>query len=167
MSTDVVCVLDAKLAQVFALARPVKATVKPDSKLMEHPLETGASIADHRIVLPVEIELSLVLVGADTFRNTYKEVRDLFSRGELLTVQTRTDSYPNMAIQSMPHEETPDSMDAVTLAMTLKEVTFVNAQFSDLQVKHKKDSKTVKRGEQQGSDAAPKQQSILSGIFSR
>jgi hypothetical protein len=164
MATDVVCVLDATLAQVFQAARPIKATVKEESKAMEHPLETGATITDHRVILPVEIELSMVLTAED-YRGTYRQIRDLFAKGELLTVQTRTDSYRNMTITAMPHEETADAYDAINLGLTLKEVLYVAAQFSDLQVSKPADSRTVQRGEQQPQATTKKQSSILSGLF--
>lgn len=163
MTTDVVCILDASLAQLFETARPIKATVKEESKPMEHPLESGATITDHRVIQPVEIELSMVLASAD-YKDTYRKIRDLFTRGDLLTVQTRTDSYPNMLLAAMPHEETPDAFDAVNLALSLKEALFVQAQFSDLKVRNAKDSRTVNRGEQQGQ-TSKKQSSILSGLF--
>lgn len=165
MATDVICVLNASLAQVFELARPMKAAVTPDSKAMEHPLETGAVVTDHRIILPIEIELSLILVGADTYRTTYRQVADLFRRGELLTVQTRADSYASMVIQSMPHEENPDQFDVLVLALKLKEVQYVDAKFTTAKVRHKKDSRTSKRGEQQPQPA--RQSSILSSLFGK
>lgn len=163
MATDVVCVLNASLAQVFAKARPVKATIKEESKAMEHPIESGATVTDHRVILPVEIELSMVLASAD-YRNVYEQVREYFKRGELLTVQTRTASYSNMLITAMPHEETTDVADGVNIGLTLKETLIVAAQFSGQTVARKADSKTVARGEQQ-PQTPKKQTSILSGLF--
>lgn len=163
MATDVVCVLNAALAQVFANARPIKAAIKVESKMMEHPLETGATVSDHRIILPIEIELSMVLPGAD-YAATYRQIRDLFQSGEMLTVQTRTDSYQNMSITAMPHEETPDAMDAINMGLCLKEVLYVSPQFSDLIVARPPDARTKQRGEQQGAPSK-KQSSILSGLF--
>lgn len=166
MTTDVVCVLDASLTQVFEAARAVKATVTRDSKSMEHPLETGATVTDHRVILPTEIELSLVLSSAD-YKGVYRQIANLFTKGDLLTVQTRADTYRNMVIQKIPHEENPDVFDALNLAMTLKEVLYVDAQFSDLKVSRPRDSKTKHRGEQQPKDTGgtAKQSSILSRLF--
>lgn len=164
MATDVTCVLNAALAQVFELARPMKASVKREAKAMEHPLETGATVTDHRIILPTEIELSMMLVGEADYRTTYRQIADLFLRGELLTVQTRAASYSNMTITGIPHEESPDQFDAIMLALKLKEVQYSTGAFSTVKVRHKKDSRTVKRGEQQPQPAA-RQSSILSGLF--
>ena len=162
---DVVAVLDSKFRQVFAKARAIKATIMRASKAMEHPLETGATITDHRIVLPVNIELSMIL-ASDDYRAVYQQVRDLFNRGDLLTVQTRVDSFPSMLIEKMPHDETPEMFDGVALALSLKEAHFVQPQFSPLKVAEPKDSNTTKRGQQQPTESPPaRKQSVLSGFF--
>jgi hypothetical protein len=124
-------------------------------------------VTDHRIILPTEIELSMMLANED-YRTTFRQVRDLFYSGELLTVQTRSDSYPSMVITAMPHEETTDQFDALPLALTLREVQFVDAQFTAYKVARPADSKTVRRGEQQpqaSTQNTERRGSILSGIF--
>lgn len=161
---DVVAVLDSSFAQVFQRARAIKLTVDRSSKAMEHPLETGAVITDHRIINPVTAELSVICSSSD-FRAVYQQIADLFKRGELLIVQGRVDSFASMLIEKMPHEESPDVLDGVSVAITLKEAQFVQAQFSTLpvtKVAKPKDSDTSKRGQQEPT--APKA-SILSSWF--
>jgi hypothetical protein len=162
---DVVAVLTSDFSQVFQKARAIKASISRTSKAMEHPLETGAIVTDHRIILPVGVELSLILASED-YRAVYQQVRDLFKRGELLTVQTRVDSFPSMLIEKMPHEETPDIFDGVALALSLKEAQFVQPQFSALKVAQPKDTNTVQRGQQQPTETPPaRKSSILGGFF--
>jgi len=164
---DVVAVLASDFSQVFQNARAIKATVGRGSKAMEHPLETGATVTDHRIILPVTVELSLLLT-TENYRAVYQQVRDLFKRGELLTVQTRVDSFPSMLIEKMPHEETAEIFDGVALALSLKEAQFVQPQFSALKVAQPKDSNTVQRGQQQPTETPPaagRRTSILGGFF--
>lgn len=162
-SQDVVAVFNADLVQVFTKARAIKANVDRASKAMEHPLETGATITDHRIILPINIELSLLLVSAD-YQAVYQQVRDLFKAGTLLTVQTRADSFPSMLIEKMPHDESPDMYDGIALALTLKQAQFVSPQFSTFKVAQPKDSNTVPRGQQEGTTST-RRSSILSGVF--
>lgn len=160
---DVVAVFNSDLVQVFTEARAIKANVDRASKAMEHPLETGATITDHRIILPVSIDLSLLLVSAD-YQAVYQQVRDLFKAGTLLTVQTRADSFPSMLIEKMPHDESPDMYDGIALALTLKQAQFVQPQFSTYKVAQPKDSNTVPRGQQEGAEST-RRSSILSGVF--
>jgi len=162
---DVVAVLNSSFEQVFEDARAIKATIMRASKAMEHPLETGATITDHRIVLPVNIELALILSSAD-YRAVYQQVRDLFIAGELLTVQTRVDSFSSMLIEKMPHDETPEMFDGVALALSLKEAQFVQPQFSTVKVEKPKNSTTVKGGQKQPTESPPaRKSSVLSGFF--
>lgn len=167
-AVDVVCVLDSALAQVFERARPIKASVMVESKTMEHPLETGVSIVDHRVILATAIELSMVLASED-YPSVYNQIKDLFLRGELLTVQTRVGSHPSMVIEKLPHEETPELQDGCLLALSLREAQFVTPQFSTLKVASPRDSTTTKRGEQQPQATPPASQrggSVLSRVFS-
>lgn len=166
MAQDVVAVLAADFSQVFPNARALKVSIGRASKAMEHPLETGATVIDHRIILPVTAELSMVLSSAD-YRAVYQQIGDLFRRGELLTVQTRVESFTSMLIEKMPHEESGDIFDGVTVALALKEAKFVTPTFSTLppsKVARKKDADTTKRGQQQPTTST-KQGSVLSSWF--
>lgn len=162
---DVVAVLGPDFQQVFEKARPIKITVMRASKAMEHPLETGATVTDHRIVLPITAELSMILSSED-YRAVYQQVRDIFIRGDLLTVQTRVDSFPSMLIEKMPHDETPDMIDGIALAVSIKEAQFVQPQFSALRVAHPQDSNTAQRGQQQPTESPEaRKSSVLGGFF--
>jgi hypothetical protein len=163
---DVVAVLAADFSQVFTEARAIKVTVNRSSKAMEHPLETGVTITDHRIILPVLADLSLV-ISSDDYKAVYQQISALFQRGELLTLQTRVGSTSNLLIEKMPHEESGDMLDGVTVALSLKEALFVAPQYSTLPAKkvaRPKDADTTKRGQQQPTEST-KKGSVLSGWF--
>ncbi|UUM20926.1 phage baseplate protein [Mycoavidus sp. SF9855] len=158
---DVVGLFDDSFAQCFVDARPIKSTVKEASKTMEHPIESGATITDHRILLPVEIELSMMLPST-AYRNTYAQIREAYLNGQVFSVQTKAGRYPNMLITNMPHEEDPDIFDSIMLSLRLKEVLLVKAQYEDLppqKVRNKSHASTVQRGEQSGKPT--KKQSTL------
>lgn len=171
-ATDVVGVFDSGFNQVFPEARPIKATVKETARGMEHPVEDGSTITDHRVIDPVEIELTTLLVG-DEYPDTYGRIKSLFKGIELLTVQTKTGSYENMMIVEMPHDETADVYDGIPMALKLREVQLVTAQFQALPpaaVQTKRHASTVKRGEQSGKPEptdgnGEKKSSILYGLI--
>lgn len=164
-AADVVAILDSNYGQLFAKARAIKATIIRDSKAMEHPLETGSTITDHRIILPTKIELSMLLTSED-YSSVYQQIRDCFISGELLIVQTRADSFTSMIIEKMPHDETPELYDGIALALSLKEAFFVQPQFSSVKVARPKDSNTVKQGQKQPVETPPaKSQSVLGSVF--
>lgn len=149
-SADVVAVFDENFNQVFANARAIKANVNEYSKVMEHPVEDGTTITDHTVVQPTEIELSLMLIVDP--RSVFQQIKQLYLTRTLLTVQTRSDSYTSMLISDMPHDEDPDIFNVLPLALKLKEVIFVTAQFGTLPAKKVKDknmASTSQKGEQQ------------------
>lgn len=142
---DVVAVHDKDLVQVFKNARPVKATVKPTVKLMEQPVETGVVITDHRVIMPLEIELSLQTRG-NNFRDTYAEMWDLKEKSTLLSVSTQARTYENMVIMDMSHEETVDVYNSISISLKLRGVLFSKPQFG-IRAKKAGNNDTVNRGQ--------------------
>ncbi len=157
---DTVAIFTQDFKQVFKNARAIKATVKEEAKVMEHPLETGATIVDHRIILPVEIELSMILSPAD-YKNTYNQIKDFYINATLLLVQTKSGTYANQLIQSIPHEETPETYNTLVMSLNLKQAQFVTAQFTNTP-KNPSNGSNVSRGTQQGTNADAVKPSILS-----
>ena len=51
----------ASIGQLFIHARPMKATIRETSKVMEHPVETGVTLADHHIINPIEIDIPVII----------------------------------------------------------------------------------------------------------
>lgn len=164
LGQDTVAVFTQDFTQIFRDARAIKAVVKEQAKVMEHPVESGAIITDHRIIMPTEVELSLVLTPA-TYRETYEQINQYYLEGTLLIVQTRSGIYVNQLIHSMPHEEDTNLFNTITLALGLKEVQFVTAQYTTTP-RNPKNSNTKQRGAQQPTAATGPQSSILNDILS-
>lgn len=141
---DQVAVYDQGFTQVFPKARSMKATVKPDKKPMEHPLENGSTTTDHVIILPVEIELSMILLSED-YRDTYNNILQYYNNSTLLIVQTKASTYFNQFIVSIPHEEDPAQYSQISIAIKLKEVLFFTSQNKVIPANPSNNS-TVNRG---------------------
>ena len=125
-SLDIVGVFDSDFTQVFMQARPVYASVRPEARLMDHPLETGQIITDYKVILPLEIEYRVVLPSPYT-RDLYEEIWNLWQNSELLTVQTKARNYTNMVIASPPHEEKTDYFDALPMTIRFRQAQLVQA----------------------------------------
>lgn len=162
-AVDSVAIFDKDYKQLFQQAKSIKAVVKENSKLMEHPIESGAIITDHRVIMPIEIDLSLILASSD-YADVYKTIRQYFFNATLLIVQTRAGIYRNQLIEALPHEEDPNMYDALTIALSLKQVLYVSAQYVSAP-KNASNSKNQDRGVQQGSQAGAQQTSSASNIF--
>ena len=163
-AADVVAVIDASSGQqVFPDARPMKITVTKTSKMMTHPLEDGASVVDHRIILPMTFSLQC-LFRSDSYRETYQIIQRIFENGTPLLVQTKTDTYRNLFIQDMPHEESIEMFDSVNMILQLVEAKTVSAQLFSMtsdSVIDDIDSSTVDRGEQTTVRATSDQESSV------
>lgn len=149
---DVVAVLGPGFAPLFALARPLTATVFEDARLMEHPLEMGSVIADHIVIEPMEIELPCVITGELEYRATYAAIKTAFTTGTLLSVVTRTGVYSDMVITAMPHDERPQSFNAIEMSIRLRHAMFVQPQSTKMsasQTQNPAQASTVQRGSQQ------------------
>ena len=154
-NVDTVAVFTQEYTQIFRDARPIKAVIKENSKLMEHPIENGAIVTDHRIIMPVEIELSMILTPQN-YRQTYEQIKQYYLEGTLLIVQSRSGIYLNQVIQEMPHEEDTTIFDTIALALSLKQVQMVTAQYTTTP-RNPKNNGTVNRGAQQTTEASTTQ----------
>ncbi len=163
VAQDTVAVYTQDFTQIFRDARTIKAVVKEQAKVMEHPVESGAIITDHRIILPTEIELSLILTPA-TYRETYDQINQFYLEGTLLIVQTRSGLYVNQLIHSMPHEEDTNLFNTITVALGLKQVQFVVAKYTTTP-SNPKNTNTKQRGAQQPTAATAPQTSVLDDIL--
>lgn len=167
-NTDVVGVFDqTSFTQLFINARPMKAFIREISRVMEHPLETGAMVADHMIIDPTTIDL-LIIVAAPDFSGAFQQIRSAWQAGTLLIVQTKSCVYKNMIIQNLPREEDPERFNITTINLQLKEVLFATqngttatSSVSYYSPANPSDQTQVLRGIQSAITAAS---SLLSGI---
>lgn len=151
-AVDSVAIFDQNYNQLFQQAKSIKVVVKENSKLMEHPIETGAIITDHRIIMPIEIDMSLILASSD-YADVYKSIKQYFYNATILIIQTRASIYTNQLIEAIPHEEDPNMYDALTIALSLKQVVYVAAAYATAP-KYPSNTNTQDRGAQQGTPVA-------------
>lgn len=167
MTQDVVAVFDSEFVQLFPQARTMKAMVLEAASIATHPVESGGTIADNRIFLPVEIELSMILAAGE-FRQVYQQIKSAFFRNDLLTVQTKTASYGNMMIEAMPYDEVPEMFDTIALALKLREIRLVTAQFQALPpvaVQNRNNAGSVARGEQSPREGGSRASILYRNIY--
>lgn len=160
-SSDTVAIFNQEtLAQAFGDAVPVKVSSNQAVQYMRNPIETGASIVDHQIILPDVVSITCVVPNF-TYRNLVADVINSSRAGTQFTVQTKSRSYSNMVIEEFPIEEDPDKFNAITVTLNFSEVQFDTARIQTLpaaSVTNAMDQSTVDRGEQQSTES---QSSVL------
>jgi len=166
LAVDVVRITDENGAQLFSLARSMRAAMNRSSDLCEHPLETGNKIADFKIIKPNVAQLTMFIPG-DAYGTVYKDIEQAYVSSASLIVQTRASSFANMVITDMPHDEAPDLGDVVAVTLTLKEVIWFTSSVETMPAKEvavssksaktggtaKPDADTVKQGQKRTSEA--------------
>lgn len=140
-------------SEVLAGMSVLNYSVRDDSQFIEHPIESGAVIADHHVFNPIEItcnvafppksdkwlgdlgkwtQVSLVdvLYGrGQTFDETFKELATLYSTSTNLSIKTDSGIYTNMYITSIPTDVSPDNADRQIFQITFKEAITVTPQY--------------------------------------
>jgi len=125
-NVDVVGIFDQESGdQIFSGAAIVKNEVMRDSKIFEHPLETGAVRADHKITLPNEIRMQIIIAGKK-YPEVYKKMVQAFENATMLDIKAKVDFFSNMIIKAMPHSESADMLDAVAMNIHFREVRLVS-----------------------------------------
>jgi len=131
-AVDVVAILGPGFVPLWSALRPLEAAVFESADLMEHPVENGTVIADHLVHHPREILMPMVCIGEREYRSTYASLKAAFMAGIKLTITTRTSSYSDMILTDMPHEETPDRFNAISMALRFREAIVVTPQSGGL-----------------------------------
>lgn len=121
---ETVTIVDAgTFLPLFYGAEPMRVSVRPVSRVMKHPLETGAVVADHHIIDPREFEVSL-LVPATYYISVYQQIVTAYENASLLILKTNADVYTNVIVSAMPHDESPETNGVLVMALRLTEVLF-------------------------------------------
>lgn len=153
---DIVAIVDPDTGeQLFTQAEAMKANVTVASKTMDHPLEDGSPVSDYRIILPVVIDMGM-LVSAQDFDSTYAQITDAFLSGAYLTVRTNADTFENMILEAMPHDEVPEMFGMLAMSLRLREIQLVEVTYQQLKpkdVEKPTDQSTVQAGEKQGQNS--------------
>ncbi|UNY40194.1 structural protein [Pseudomonas phage vB_PcuM_ KLEP17-4] len=164
---DLVAILDAQTFRpLFANSKITRVTVRETSKLTTFAVEDGTQRTDHRVIDPVEIDLPILLT--EFTRDLYQQLRAAYLEGRELIIQTKVSSYPSMMIYECPHDETPDTGDAIAIAVKLREIMTYTPEFGSLpplKVTNLAQSSTVQKGQQQTTESTAATQRRASVLY--
>ena len=96
--------------------------------ITEHPVQTGAPIADHAFLEPEEItcEIGMTDVNGDGLSvQMYQQLRELMNRREPFTLVTRLHSYENMLISALSVPDDYTTMFALKASIVFKQIRVV------------------------------------------
>lgn len=144
---------DETFQQIFDSVSPMRVSVREEAKLTKFQVEDGGERSDHAVRLATEITIDFLLT--DNTKIEFQTLRDTFLAYRILTVQTKVASYPSMMIEALPHEEVPEIGSAILIPIRFVEWRPITPEMGENTVADPKQSNTVKRGQQQTSQAPP------------
>lgn len=168
---DLVAILDSEsFEQLFTAAQPMRVSVRDTKRATKFEVEDGTTRSDHVVQDQIEISIDLLLQDDDA-RDGYQQIKQAKNDNRLVIVQTKVDSYESMLITEIPHDETVELGNSISMPMRLVEWRTVTPQYGALppsKVKNKKQASTSKGGQKQTTEAdAPtkRKASVLYGVF--
>lgn len=135
----------------------IDGSVKDDVQLMEHPLETGATIVDHEIFNPNEITIRALIDDND--KQSLNDLMEYYKKATPLSVRAKGELFTNLIISSKPYKIDSSYFNKSTYDISFREVqyavtTYVKMKVS--QVKKKSNASTSKGGYKQAQKVTPK-----------
>ncbi|MDR0675978.1 MAG: hypothetical protein LBF97_02935, partial [Elusimicrobiota bacterium] len=132
----------AQTQEILQELQFLEASVIDESKITEHPIEDGSIVSDYKIQLPIEINLTAVMPSANignygynlnlldgarfnNWRKIYQELKDLKTSQDKLIIKTKSDSYFNMILVGIPHDEKVENVNRLVFTLKFKEVFVV------------------------------------------
>lgn len=101
-------------------AQPLSMNVSRETQVFSHPLEDGTVITDHRIILPIQIQMKFI-ISEDSTGSIYQEFENLLNFATEVNVKTKARTFPRMFVSSLPHLEDPSKFNALELDIVFTE----------------------------------------------
>lgn len=126
-----------------------KCNADVSAKLFEHPIETGAVIADHRILNPTGISLQVYIAINDEL--TLKELSYYYTSGTPLKIRAGNDVINNAYIDTKPFELSGSCIDKTLYSISFKEAQEITPVYVGLKnSRRKSNASRVNSGQKQG-----------------
>ena len=148
-SKPVTAFLDSNGDQLLDTVGIISAQINPTKSFSSHKLENGQVVTDNVIDNQAIINVGLIL-NTEDYQTVYSEIKALFDDGEAFTIQTRVDTYSNMYLDGMPHEEDASVANTIGINLNFIEQQIVTSSTSVLtisDVSNSADTSTVKAGQ--------------------
>lgn len=137
--------LSSNFVEGIIKAQPMKAFIRRETQGFTHPLEDSTTLIDHRIILPITINIPF-LISRDYNNTLYEEIEQFFNSGEVVQVYTKARKNNNLYISAIPHEEVPDKFDSIVVDVTFTEIQVASPTITDFNPVNTEESTIVPRG---------------------
>lgn len=112
-------------------------------QVTEHPVDTGANVADHAIVMPaivrctfgwtdslfaVNYALNSLLKGIKSTEDVYKELQKMMKARQPFSLQTGKRKYDNVIITALRTSTTVETENSLIIDVTFQEIRLARAK---------------------------------------
>lgn len=121
------------------------------SRLCKHPVESGVTVSDHKIIDPVKCTITIAM-PAYYQDIVIKELAEYYKKSTPLSVHDVSGIYNNMVVTNYPNTTDKKTADRLVFNVELEQIIVVDSQYVTLskeQVANAKNASTVKRGMKQ------------------
>lgn len=125
----VTAILDSGGNQIFETVGILGVSAASSKVYAQHTLENGATITDHVIDMPDRVSLRCLL-NPDDYVEVYRRIKKAFNQNASFIIQTKVETYTNLYIESLPHEE--DRKTTVALSLDFVQQRFQSARVDSL-----------------------------------
>lgn len=147
-NNPVVLILDSDGNEVLSTIVNIGASVIESKTFSKHSLENSQVVVDDQYDNPTLVTLRVILNPSD-YLDVYKEIKSLYQSITNFTVQTKVDSYSNLYLEAIPHEEDPAMFNTIQMNLEFTEQLVVSTNVEGLEtsdVSNPGDSDTVNSG---------------------
>lgn len=127
----VTAILASDGSQIFETVGILGVSAASNKTYAQHTLENGVTITDHVIDQPDRVTLRCIL-HPDDYVEVYRRIKTAFNNNTSFIIQTKVETYSNLYIESLPHEE--DAKTTVALNLDFVQQRFQRARVDSLPV---------------------------------
>jgi hypothetical protein len=148
----VTAILDSGGNQIFETVGVLSLSAASSKVYPQHTLENGVAITDHEFDLQDRVTLRCVL-SPDDYVDVYQRIKKAFRQSVAFIIQTKVETYSNLYIETLPHEE--DAKNTVLLSLDFVQQRFQSVRIDTLpssSVANQADSDSQNAGNKRPSD---------------
>lgn len=157
-------IVDDNGSLVFGDPSPMHVSVTRTQTATMYEVEDGTTRSDHVVKNPIEITIDFIVDSNN--RMAYEQIKRAFESNDLVTVQTKIDTYPSMLVAEMPHDESGEMLGKALMPVRFVEWRSIAAEYGEMppsKVENKNQASTVKKGKQQAKTPSPSVESKAKG----
>jgi len=135
---------------VFEIDTTVSETHNKTTSITRHEIESGATITDHVIKNPVQVQLSGIIsdfplrvfdlgnLNPLNFNNTkpsvsaYNLFKEIYEEQRLVTIETKLETYDNMIITDISIPRTNENINNLQFSITAEQINFAYSELTEV-----------------------------------